>query len=481
MAYGNDKDIMEDIKSLGWTLLAVALIAFVLLRNPTGLFTVWKYIRFGELLGWYYLIDKPFGIEYFKNGVNLLWVTPPKDITWGFVFQFESKYNDWLRFFYAFFFFLIGGKIIFNYFTVTRELDIQSMIELWRHEAEAIDVLAEDNPLKSHRVYDFENRDDYHNRHAQVLSPSQYLTANPPVNASDDELAAHAKAIEEGGESPFRPIAIIDHNTQSLDFNRAAAKQSLERQLTNPPVETPFYHEEINVPRLFDKDGDLIPLEYDDDGLIIGGFATDKLLNNGRSFHGEPEDVALMFNGLEREIFYMLCDRYNNPNVPIEDLVIELTKRHAYSRTYLVSFLRVVRKNANIASTEFYLLCREDRLLYFTLYSASEEKPFYEALGVMNHFHYESKLGRAIAFPCVDKAVNTLLKEAKRIAGWIPDSSDVLVKLAHNLRDDFASPEFDYSITTEDVEGTFAALNDSDSGDAVTRSGHAVVNEEVRE
>ncbi|MDN3661060.1 secretion/conjugation apparatus DotM-related subunit [Vibrio agarivorans] len=480
MAVDNDRNIMEDIKSLGWVLLAVAVTGYALFSKPTLLFTVWKYARFGELLGWHYLYDIPFNSDYFKNGVNLIWVTPPSEITWSFVFQFEAKYNHYLRFFYSIFFFVIGGKIIFNYLHVTRQLNVQSMIELWRHESEAIDVLADDNPIKSHRVYDFDNRDDYHNRHAQAMSPTQYLTANPPVNASDHELEVHVQAIEAGAESPYRPIAVIDHNTQSLDFSRVAAKQSLERQLTDPPVENPFYHEEFNAPRLFDQEGQLVPLEYNEEGLIVGGFATDKLLNNGRSFHGEPEDVALLFNGLEREVFYTLCDRYNNPSVPIEDVVLELTKRHAYSRTYLVALMRLVRKNSNVASTEFYLTCREDRLLYFTIYSASEEKPFYEAMGVMNHFHYENQLGRAIPFPCVDKAVNALLKDAKRIAGWTPDSTDVLTKLAHNLRDDYASPEFDNSITDEDIEGTLAALNENTTSDNVTSSGQAVVNDEVR-
>ncbi|EGQ9239459.1 hypothetical protein RJY99_003626 [Vibrio vulnificus] len=462
MAMQYEKDIVEEIKSWFWIFVLFCCLAYVLLQHSDKFFFVWKYIRFSELLMWHYIIDVPFSTKFFAKGVNLLWMTPATDMSWSWFFEFEAYYNRYLRFFYATFFFVIGGKIVYNYLYVTRQMNVQSMIELWRHESEAIETLVHDNPLKSHRTYDFSNRDDFHNRHAQALSPHQYITACPPVNASVQELDSYKSLVEKGVHHNFRPIAVIDRKKNKLDFSRTLAKQSLERQLTNPPVLRPYYNEADNAPRLFDDKGRLIPLVYDAEGRIVGGFAQDKLLNNGRQYRGTAEDVALLFNGLERDVFYMLCDRYNHPSIPIETLVLELVKRHAYSRTYLVAFLNLVRENSNVASTEFYLLQRKDRILYFSLYSATEEKPWYEAMGVMAHYHYEVQLGRAISFPCVNKAVSSLNKEAKRIASWKPDKTDLLTKLAHNLRDMIPSTLHRDILSDEELSGKFAALHGAD-------------------
>ncbi|WP_281188455.1 hypothetical protein [Vibrio harveyi] len=482
MSSHTNNDMIEDIKSLFWIFLALVLIVYFLLFKSDLFFSVWKYIRFAELLMWHYLIDVPFSSNFFAKGVNILWVTPPNEMDWSWLFQFETYYNRYLRFFYSIFFFGIGGKIVFNYFYVTKKLTVQSMIELWRHESEAIETLVHDNPLKSHRIYDFDNRDDFHNRHAQAMSPSQYVSACPPVNASLLELESYKTAIENQHHHSFRPIAIIDRKKNKLKFSRPLAKQSLERQLTNPPVTNPYYNDADNAPRLFDSEGELIPLNYDEQGRVVGGFSQDKLLNNGRQYNGSAEDVALLFNGLEREVFYMLCDRYNHPSIPIEELVLELVEKHAYTRTYLVSFLNLVRKNSNIASTEFYLLQRKDRILYFCMYSATEEKPFYEALGVMAHYHNEIEIGRGIAFPCVDKGVETLQKEAKRLAAWKPDNTDLLTKLAYNLRELVPSTLKREQLTDEELDGKFAALlgnGEYDSSNEQESGAH--IHSEVRE
>lgn len=457
-SYTDRPDVLDVLKNYFWTFILIALCVASWSQYSNYFFFVYKLVRMIELLVWDYTINLVYTTDFFSNGIAILKQKHSDEMTWGWMFNFEAHFNQYLRFFYALPFFLVGGKIIYNRRYVTKQLNVQSMLELWRHEAEAIDVLVHDNPLKHHRVYDFSNRDDYYNRHAQAMSPTAYFSACPPVNASDTELEEYCNAVEEERDHVFRPIAIIDKKKQKLDFSRQIAKQSYERQLTNPPVEDAYYNNPDNAPRLFDSDGELVPLQFDNDKRVVGGFSRDKLLNGGRRFEGEPEDVALLFDYIERDVFYTLVDRYNNPSYPIEKLVVDLTRLHAYTRTYLVALLNIVRQNAVIASTEFYLLCRTDRILYFALYSATEEKPFYEAEGVMGHYAYEVKLGKAITFPCVDKAVQSLYKEAKRVAAWKPRPNDILTQLAHNLKDDVKSPPMEERITDDLIDSTFEAM-----------------------
>ncbi|MCC2524970.1 secretion/conjugation apparatus DotM-related subunit [Vibrio coralliilyticus] len=462
MSRSNNDDIETALFGGFWYYGSLAVICLLLFNfYEAYLFAFWKWGRMAELYFWYWLTS-PFDSTFFLEGINVLRTIAPNEMNWSWLFEFEAYFNQYLRFFYAPFFFIVAGKLFHNYWTVTEPLNVQTMIELYAKESKANEVLVYDNPLKHHLVYDFDNRSDYHNRHAQGMQPNQYLTANPPPNASRSELEKHKRLVSSGKDSIFQPIALIDRKNNRFNFSRERAKRSYERQLTNPPVNSPFYLDEENAPRLFDQDGQLIPLQKDDKGRIVGGFATNKLLNNGREFKGAASDVALLFNHIERNVYFELCSRYRHPSVPLEKLVIELTKQHAYTRTYLVSLLNIVRANEPIGSSEFYLLWRQDRILYFSMYSASEEKPFWEANGVMAHYHFEIKLGKAITTPQVITAVDALEKEYQRLKRHEPDFQDILTRLTHGMSNEGFLTSTD-QIDSVSLEGELDILNDIDA------------------
>ncbi|MCG9579573.1 hypothetical protein L1D14_25530 [Vibrio tubiashii] len=469
-----ERDIIDVLKDYAWYSVALLLFAAIASQYQAWFFLIWKFGRMAELYFWYFL-TLPFDSSYFGEAILTLKATAPIDITWAWLFEFEAYYNHYLRFFYGFFFFVIGGKFFYNYLRVTEPLNVQSMIELYRHEAKAIEVLTYDNPLKHHLIFDFENRSDYHNRHAQGLQPNQYMTANPPPNASLSELETHRSNVKAGRSSPFKPIAILDRKQGVFSFNRDLAKRSFERQLTAPPVNAPFYLSEENVPRLFDDEGNLIPLVRNERGHIVGGFSTNKLLNNGREYKGSASDIALLFNGIEREVYFTLCSRYKHPTVALSKVVMELVKQHAFTRTFLASLLNLVREHEIIASSEFYLLCRKDRGLFFTLYSASEEKPYWEATGVMAHYHHELEVGHAISTPQVLTAVDALEKEYRRLQAFEPDFKSIFERLTYAMSNE-ALLHSDTQIDIANVEGDYALVQNNQAS-----SGNSLSNEQASE
>ncbi|MEI8659216.1 secretion/conjugation apparatus DotM-related subunit [Vibrio sp. Hal054] len=426
-----DDDIMEELKSYFWLLVLFVIFCFVILSYAPIFFAAWSMGRMVELYVWDFL-STPLNTTYFSDGIQVLKTTKVSQMSWTWLFEFEAYYNNVLRYFYASFFLIIGAKIFYNYLVVTKTHDVQSMLSLYARENAAIESLVHDNPLKYSRIYDFTNRDDYHNRHAQAMQPTMFMTACPPPNASRTELQQWNEALAlDPNTTAFRPIAIIDRSTGYSDFSRSLAKRAFERQLTSPPVLHPAYVDEANTPRLFDENGVLIDLEYNESGLIVGGFATNHMINNGRDYNGSFDDMGLLFNGVERDIFYFLCDRYRHPTIELEVLLANLINCHAYTRTFFASFLQVVRHNEIIASTEFYLLCREDRALYFTLYSAGEEKPFWEATGIMAHHAVEVELETKVTQPQVIKAVDALEEEFDRVSRWKPNAKDILTRIKY--------------------------------------------------
>lgn len=428
---GQKPDAQEMILGLVSTIVALGIVIWLFTLHVDKLIPLWRGLRLVELT----VLNSVFSlvnIDYFDHYLSQLSRTPASRINWTYVGAFESSLNFYMRFIYGS---AIGYLAVRSYKRqqlVTRKYNVQTMIEAYAHINEALQTLAEDNPLKGNIRYDFSNRDDFHNRHAQALSPQQYLTAVPPVNATFNDLKTYAEAEANDNPHHYRPIAIIDRRKASCQFSHALAKTSLERQLTKIPSDNPYYLNENSPPRLFDEEGYVYPLEYDDD-RIVGGFSRGGLLNGGREYLGVPEDIRWLFAISERKIFDMLCARYRNPRVPLYDVTTELLKRHAFTRTYLVALLNVVRKNELVASTEFYLVQREDRGLYFSLYSASEEKPFYEAMGVMAHYHMELLIKRRLTTPWVLTAVRCLERDAKRLANAKTTQQDVLRELTEEL------------------------------------------------
>ncbi|ACH64716.1 secretion/conjugation apparatus DotM-related subunit [Aliivibrio fischeri] len=421
---------------VSWFILFALFIA-ILYMHSDKFITVWRGMRLIELW-WWNTTFQLIGIEYFEHFLTQLQKAPPNRISWKFISAFEANLNYYLKFLYAGVLLVISARMHFNSKKVTSVFNVQTLLEQYADESEAIESLVHDNPLKHNRIYDFTNRCPYHNRHAQAISPQRYIEVCPPVNASFDELEQHARAVSMDKESSFRAIAIIDRYENEVDFCRTTARISLERQVTDPPSHGGYYTNPDSVPRLFDKHGNLIDLITIKDpdtkeNKIMGGFSLDGLINNGREYNGSASEISLIFNGVEREVFDMLCARYNHPSVPLAEFVLNLTKRHAYRRTYLVEFLRVVRLNAIMASTEFYMFLRRDRILYFTLYSASEEKPFYEALGVMAHWSMEKLAGEKVVKPFVDTGIRVLEKDANRIAAKKPPQRNLIEELNQQM------------------------------------------------
>lgn len=426
------------------------------------LIPVWRAIRLTELTAWNAIFSLV-GVEYFDHFLSQLKRTPAARIRWHYVAAFEADLNHYLRFVYASIVGYFAFRSFKNHKRVAGQYTVQSMVEAYAHVNESLATLAVDNPLNYSMVYDFSNRSDYHNRHAMSIGPQQFLTAVPPPNASYRELREYERAEQEERPHQYRPIAIIKRDLGELNFSTTLARTALERQLTKIPSESLYYIDEINAPRLFDDEGYVIPFEYDDEGVVIGGFSRGGLLNNGHDFAGDACDIRWLFCGTERKIYDLLCARYRGPHVSIEVLTTELLKRHAFSRTFLVSLLNYVRENELIASTEFYMTCREDRGLFFSLYSAGEEKPYYEAMGVMAHYHMEVLLGRKLTTPWVLTAVRCLERDAKRIANAKPVENHAIKELTQELvsDSDIALGALDSSLKDEELLSQIAAFADS--------------------
>ncbi len=443
----NNQDRAFDIRELYMSILMYALlfgiVCFLLYTYSPVFITIWRAFRLVELNLWNALASV-FNIHFFENWLFQLQKTPPYKINWAYVGAFESSLNAYMRFIYTPWMFYFAHCMHKNKQKVKGQFNVQTLMEQYADESESIASLVHDNPLKHNRYYDFNNRNDYHNRHAQAISPQRYIEACPPPNASHSEMQRHFEKVNVGKPSPFRPIAIIDRTSNSLDFCRSTARVSLERQLTSPPIEGGYYLNEMSPARLFDSSGamiDLVKTNYKPakgkmEVRITGGFSQGGLINNGRDYCGTAAQLRYAFNASERKVFDKLCRRYNHPSVPLADFVLQLTKRHAYRRTYLVEFIRVVSQHAIIASTEFYMMQREDRALYFAMYSAREEKPFYEALGIMSHYEMEKAQGFKIVTPYVNTGIDTLELDARRIANKRAPQLDLINELNWNMVQD---------------------------------------------
>lgn len=425
-------DVQSIFGSIISTLFFAAIVAWALYQQSDFFIAIWRVLRLLELFLWKNLFFM-FDSQFFEHGFIQLNRTPSANMNANWVLSFEREYNHYLRFLYGSILIGIGLKMYFNYRKVTKTFTIDSMLNSYRHESASLESLVNDNPLDHSRIFDFDNRDDFTNRHAQGLSPQMILEACPPPLATNKELSLYKKAIARNSKPISRPIAIFNREKNTYDFSVSDARVYFERQLTKIPNGNECYSNPENAPRLFNSDGELIDLIIDKKSKIVtGGFSKGGLINNGREFNGAVSDIRLLFEGDERDIFDFILSRYNNPKYSQDELLPLLLKQHAFTRTFLVGLLVIVRENELIGNAEFYMTARRDRGLYFALYSASEENPYYEALGVMAHYFMEVSVGAKVIQPFVKTAIECIEKEAKRLASYKPKQDRASDNLFNN-------------------------------------------------
>lgn len=436
------------------------LLGFMLIFLYTNIdffFYIWRFFRtieFFFLTGLQAVIGV-FGFQgEAKKGLMFLINVPHEQLTLSSIGSFESHFNEHLRFFYAAIVFVVAYKMFRNQRKVTFKPELDDLIGIYKQQSEALYQLVDDNPHDHSFLFDFKNRSDHHNRHAQSLSPSKLLTCNPIYLATQEEM----KQFRRNPESS-RPMCIINNQKNTFDFSQALAVKSLKRQITGIPVKKPYYSRADDAPRLFDKEGKLIPLQLNKKKHAVANFRENKLLNNGRKYMGDDQSIHLLFDKHERWVFEFLKNRYRNPDVDFYTTARLLLEHHAYSRTYLVELLAVCRLNETIASSEFWILKQRDRVLYYSLLSSGEEMPFYEALGVMAHHSMEKATKHGESDIYVNSACMVLRQDAKRISSWTPPDKNVIDRQMHGVIEDEsvkermeAVLEFDFDLLNKQQE-----------------------------
>ena len=329
--------------------------------------------------------------------------------------------------------------------------------------------LSGENPCNFSHDYDFSNRSSFNNRYAMGVSPTELLTANPPLGVTEEEIKRDLEMQKETGFiTNFRPICHFfyaeDDKDSSIDFCFRTATICMERLLLNPLGQNlPCNY---GVARLFDKSGKIVPLEYIDSqgkptkkskkgGQIVGGFRPTTLLNDGIPYKGSIEDVHLMFDVHERKILDQLKEKMDGKTTRSfsEILFAIVTKRHAYSTTAIWGLMSLFKDVSRIAGTEFTWVIRHNRTLGMVMQSIGRETPFLEASATRAHFLMETKAGFSMTIPAVLGAVKDLNVNAKRILAAGKKSEDLL-----NMEEDEFTDLFNLNPTKEQETKENAAI-----------------------
>ena len=299
-----------------------------------------------------------------------------------------------------------------------------------------------ENPINFSHDYDFNNRTSEANRYAMGISPYEMLTANPPMGITQAEYDDdNAMMAETGFTSNFRPICHFfieaNANDSSIDFCFHTAGISLERQLLMPLK--PKISDMKLVGRLFDKEGQLVPLEFENkhgvatqkltnQGSIVSGFRPTTLLNDGLEYKGPIEDAILLFNTHEKQVLLQLKQKMDGKvSRSFEEILyLVITKKHAYSTTVIWSLMSLFKNVNRIAGTEFTWLKRKNRELSMIMQSIGRETPFLEANATRAHFLMETKAEMRLTIPSVQTAINDLHVNAVRILNAGKKKEDLL-------------------------------------------------------
>ncbi|MDA0146284.1 hypothetical protein OCT63_18840 [Vibrio sp. RW] len=299
-----------------------------------------------------------------------------------------------------------------------------------------------ENPIHFSHDYDFSDRSSHNNRYAMGITPFEMLTSNPPLGITEAEFEDDKKMqADTGFNSNFRPICHFffeeDATQSSIDFCMRTATICLERLLLMP-LKSCIDNSEL-VARLFDEEGNLIPLEYVDKhgaptkkltkyGSIVSGFRPTTLLNDGNEYKGSVEDTILLFNEYEREILQQLKVKIDGKVKRSfeEILYMVVVKKHAYSTTVIWGIMELFQNVNRIAGNEFSWVKRKDRGLGMVMASIGRETPFMEASGVRAHYRMEVKAEMRLTIPSVLTGANDLHVNAERIINAGKKSEDLL-------------------------------------------------------
>ncbi len=89
-------------------------------------------------------------------------------------------------------------------------------------------------------------------------------------------------------------------------------------------------------------------------------------------------------------------------------VVKRVLDRHAYVFTVMASLLELARVDGVLASADFLWVKPVDRRLWYTLSCVGRQVAYSEVGGIFAHWHAERNMGRPLAYPVVDAAVNAL-------------------------------------------------------------------------
>ncbi|MDQ7050083.1 MAG: hypothetical protein Q9M92_11330, partial [Enterobacterales bacterium] len=125
-----------------------------------------------------------------------------------------------------------------------------------------------------------------------------------------------------------------------------------------------------------------------------------------------PSKISLFPYHLKKVVAIMLA-RFSDPKE--KNLVIKrLSKRHFYQRTFLMGLLKETQKKGVMPPKRFrFILHQKDRLMYLALYGVRSRLSWYEVVGIVSHFQYETALDKAIKKPQIQLALFELEHSVK--------------------------------------------------------------------
>jgi len=127
-----------------------------------------------------------------------------------------------------------------------------------------------------------------------------------------------------------------------------------------------------------------------------------------------PAKISLFPYHLKKATAIMLAS-FSNPNEK-NQLIRQLSQRHFYQRTFLMGLLKETQKRGVMPPKRFrFILHQKDRLMYLALYGVRSRLSWYEVVGIVSHFQYETAMDQAIKNPQIQLALFELEHSIKAI------------------------------------------------------------------
>lgn len=371
---------------------------------------IWKALRIAEFWLVKWMPDwVPFwGSLELDRAYHWLISTPSRTMSAAFISKFDHHFAKWFMWIPGAIIILIGMRFNLKREKLSSKYNIESLL------SRQADFFPQAAPyVTSHpelAELRFRRAGTENTRYSMALSPADFCRMVPPPGLEKDAKkdASLAKPIWDGYDEIDTLLAQKAFEKQlGKRYSGLASLSPLERKLYDALVPRLACPDAYALKFAFAAAADLIPEEvrqtYLDHTITADAGIRKKIqefvdAKRKKNPDFRLDEQSLRSLALSKGLESALRARWGEV----------LMRRHAYSRTGLMTMLQEARNTGNLASNELEWLKPEDRTLWYCMATVGRKTAFIECAGVYAHWLLECLCDFPVPEPDVTEAVESL-------------------------------------------------------------------------